>query len=94
METEVKTIELLINAVAGPASGIVVALIAMGAFGYFLIKYLLPQQERSLDKVLQSHEADRKTFEKSILTVSKRIDRVEENLEEVAKNVSIIKDRM
>ena len=94
METEVKTIELLINAVAGPASGIVVALIAMGAFGYFLIKFLLPQQERSLDKVLQSHEADRKTFEKSILTVSKRIDKVEENLEEVAKNVSIIKERM
>jgi hypothetical protein len=40
METEVKTIELVLTAVAGPASGIVVALIAMGAFGYFLIKYL------------------------------------------------------
>jgi hypothetical protein len=94
MEAKLQTVELLINAVAGPASGIVVSLIAMGAFGYFLIKYLLPAQERSLDKVLQSHESDRKTFEKSILTVSKRIDKVEENLEEVAKNVSIIKDRM
>tara|TARA_R110000868_G_scaffold89970_2_gene250067 strand:- start:986 stop:1270 length:285 start_codon:yes stop_codon:yes gene_type:complete len=94
MEAEAQTVELLLNAVAGPASGIVVSLMSMGAFGYFLIKYLLPQQERSLDKVLQSHEADRKTFEKSILTVSKRIDRVEENLEEVAKNVSIIRDRL
>jgi hypothetical protein len=87
-------IELILTAISGPASGIAVALMSMGAFGYFLIRHLLPQQERSLDKVLQSHEADRKTFEKSIMTVSKRIDKVEENLEEVAKNVSIIKDRM
>ena len=89
---EAQTVELLLNAVAGPASGIVVALIAMGAFGFFLIKFLLPQQERSLDKVLQSHASDRKTFEKSIMAISKRIDVLEENLEEVSKNVSIIRD--
>lgn len=87
-------VELVLTAISGPASGIAVALMSMGAFGYFLIKYLLPQQERSLDKVLQSHEADRKTFEKSILSVSKRIDKVEEAVEEVAKNVSIIKEKL
>jgi hypothetical protein len=35
MEAEAQTVELVLTAVAGPASGIVVALIAMGAFGYF-----------------------------------------------------------
>jgi len=89
-----ETLQLILSAVSGPASGIVVSLLSMLGFGYFLIRHLLPQQERSLDKVLESHADDRKSFEKSILTMSKRIDRVEVAVEEVAKNVSIIKDRM
>jgi len=73
-------LELILNAVAGPASGIVVALICMGGFGYFLVKYLLPQQERELEKVLLSHEADRKTFEKSVSSMSKRLDKIEDDV--------------
>jgi len=91
---DIELIELILQSVAGPASGIVVAILSMGAFGYFLIKFLLPQQERGLDKILESHADDRKSFEKSIMTMSKRIDRVEDSLEEVAKNVSIIKERI
>lgn len=91
---DTELVELVLQSVAGPASGIVVAILSMFGFGYFLVKFLLPQQERSLDKVLESHVEDRKSFEKSILTMSKRIDRVEESLEEVAKNVSIIKERI
>jgi hypothetical protein len=52
----------------------------MGAFGYFLIKYLLPQQERALDKVLQSHDEDRKTFEKSVNSMSRRLDKIEDDV--------------
>jgi len=76
----IKLLEMILNAVAGPASGIVVALLAMSGFGWFLIKYLLPQQERELDKVLLSHEADRKTFEKSVSSMSKRLDKIEDDV--------------
>ena len=78
MENE--TLELVLNAIAGPSSGIVVALLSMFGFGYFLVKFLLPQQERELDKVLASHEADRKTFEKSVGAMSKRLDKIEDDL--------------
>jgi len=89
-----ETLTLISNAIAGPASGVAVSLICLGAFLWFLVKHLLPQQERSLGKILESHADDRKSFEKSIVTMSKRIDRVEDSIEEVAKNVSFIKDRM
>jgi hypothetical protein len=77
---EAETVQLLLNAAAGPASGVVVAMICLGGFGLFLIKFLLPQQERQLDKVLKDSAEDRKLFEKSIGTVSRRLDKIEEDL--------------
>jgi len=91
---EKEGLELIISAVSGPASGVAVAMLCLAGFGWFLVKYLLPQQERALDKVLQSHDADRKLFEKSITTISKRVDKVEESLEEVAKDIKVIRERM
>ena len=77
---EAQILELILNAVSGPASGVAVAMLCLVGFGWFLIKHLLPQQERQLDKVLQSHEQDRKTFEKSVTSMSKRLDRIEEDV--------------
>lgn len=49
---EAQILELILNAVSGPASGVAVALLCLVGFGWFLIKHLLPQQEKQLDKVL------------------------------------------
>jgi len=73
-------LELTLTAVSGPASGVVVALLCLGGFGYFLVKYLLPQQERQLDKILKDHGEDRKVFEKSIVQMSNRLDKIEDDV--------------
>ena len=75
-----KLLELIITAASGPASGVVVALLCLGGFGYFLVKYLLPQQEKQLDKVLADHKEDRKVFERSITTMTKRLDKIEDDI--------------
>jgi len=91
---EVKIIELLINGVAGPASGIVVALMCMGAFGWFLTKYLLPQQNRQFDKLLDDNKEQRKVFEKSINTVARRLDKVEDDISDILSEVKVIKEKL
>lgn len=73
-------LELTLTAVSGPASGVVVALLCLGGFGYFLVRYLLPQQERQLDKILKDHGEDRKVFEKSITQMSNRLDKIEDDV--------------
>ena len=73
-------LELTLTAVSGPASGVVVALLCLGGFGYFLVKYLLPQQERQLDKILKDHGEDRKVFEKSITQMSNGLDKIEDDV--------------
>lgn len=73
-------LELTLTAVSGPASGVVVALLCLGGFGYFLVRYLLPQQERQLDKILKDHGEDRKVFEKSIVQMSNRLDKIEDDV--------------
>lgn len=76
----VKLLEMILTAVSGPASGIVVALLCLTGFGWFMTRHVLPQQERSLDKILEDHKEDRKVFEKSITSVSKRLDKIEDDL--------------
>ena len=80
MENNAQLLELIITAASGPASGVVVALLCLGGFGYFLVKYLLPQQEKQLDKILLDHKEDRKLFERSITTMTKRLDKIEDDL--------------
>jgi hypothetical protein len=80
MEEKAQLLELILSAVAGPASGVAVALLCLGGFGWFLIKFLLPQQERQLDKVLKDSAEDRKLFERSVGVVSRRLDKIEEDL--------------
>ena len=82
------TVELVMTAVSGPASGVAVAMLCLSGFGWFLVKHLLPQQERSLDKVLKDSAEDRKLFEKSITTVTRRLDKIEDDLTTIKGKIS------
>jgi len=84
---EAETVELLLTAAAGPASGVVVALLCLGGFGLFLIKFLLPQQERQLDKVLKDSAEDRKLFEKSVNVVVRRLDKIEDAVANIQSRI-------
>jgi hypothetical protein len=85
------TLNILLPAISGPASGVAVALICMVGFGYFLINWLLPQQERMLNSALEDSKKNRKVFVDAVEVMSRRLERVEEDISEVKQ---IIKDKI
>ena len=88
---ESKLIELLLNSVAGPAAATVVALLCMGGFGWFMIKHLLPRQDRFIDEFVKESRANRKVFVDAVEIMGRRLDKVEENLDDIHKSMSEIK---
>jgi hypothetical protein len=78
-----ETLNLILSAVSGPASGVAVALLCMAGFGYFLINWLLPQQERMLNAALEDSRKNRKVFVDAVEVMSRRLERVEEDISEI-----------
>ena len=92
------SLNLILSAVSGPASGVVVALLCMVGFGYFLIKHLLPQQERLLNASLEDSRKNRKVFVDAVEIMSRRLERVEEDISEIKEvlkdEVQVIKEKL
>jgi len=95
------TLTAIINAIAGPASAVVVALLCMAMFGYFLIRYLLPSQEKHLDRIIdessknrnlfqKESSENRKVFQAAVQVMSDRLDNVEDDVKEIKVIVSRI----
>ena len=80
---DAETLNLILSAVSGPASGVAVALLCMAGFGYFLINWLLPQQERMLNAALEDSRKNRKVFVDAVEIMSRRLERVEEDISEI-----------
>jgi hypothetical protein len=72
------TLGLIISAASGPASGVVVAIICILLFGYFLIKHMLPQQQKMIDDFVKESRASRKIFVDAVEIMSRRLDKVED----------------
>ena len=85
------TLSMILSAVAGPASGVVVALLCILMFGYFLVKHLLPQQQSMIDDFVKESRASRKIFVDAVEIMSRRLDKVEDGLENVEDGVKEIK---
>lgn len=81
------TLQILINAVSGPASGIVVALLSMGAFGYFLVKHMLPSQQKIMDSFITESRANRKVFVDAVEVMSRRLEKVEDDVKDIKHSV-------
>ena len=88
---EVQLLTLILNAVAGPASGVVVALLCLFGFGYFMVKYMLPQQQNMIDDFVKESRASRKIFVDAVEIMSRRLDKVEDGLDSVEDGVKEIK---
>jgi len=91
---EAKLAELLLNAVAGPAAATVVALICMIGFGWFMIKHLLPRQDKFIDDFVKESRANRKVFVDAVEIMGRRLDKVEDNLEDIHKDITDIRNRI
>jgi len=77
------TLTLILSAVAGPASGVVVALLCLFGFGWFMVKHMLPQQQNMIDDFVKESRANRKVFVDAVEIMGRRLDKVEDNVEEI-----------
>tara|TARA_R110000823_G_scaffold269761_1_gene389487 strand:- start:64 stop:333 length:270 start_codon:yes stop_codon:yes gene_type:complete len=77
------TLSMLLSAVAGPASGVVVALLCLFGFGYFMVKHMLPQQQNMINDFVKESRASRKIFVDAVEIMSRRLDKVEDKVEEI-----------
>lgn len=88
---DAQTLNLIISAISGPASGVAVALICILMFGYFLVKHLLPQQQTMINDFVKESRASRKVFVDAVEIMSRRLDKVEDGLDTVEDGVKEIK---
>ena len=87
---DAQTLNLIISAVSGPASGVAVALICILMFGYFLVKHLLPQQQAMINDFIKESRASRKVFVDAVEIMSRRLDKVEDTVSDIK---DILKER-
>jgi hypothetical protein len=91
---EAQLIELVLTAVAGPAAATVVALLCLVGFGWFMIKHMLPNQQKVMEEFIKEGRANRKVFVDAVEVMSRRLDKVEDAVGDIKSDVQVIKDRM
>jgi hypothetical protein len=87
-------VELLLNAVAGPAAATVVALICLGGFAWFMIKHMLPNQQKIMDEFIKEGRANRKVFVDAVEVMSRRLDKVEDAVGDIKTDIQVIKEKL
>jgi len=91
---EAQLIELVLTAVAGPAAATVVALLCLVGFGWFMIKHMLPNQQKVMDEFIKEGRATRKVFVDAVSVMSERLNRVEDTVSDIKSDIQVIKERM
>lgn len=90
--------EVVINALTGPFSALVLSV----AILYWIANRALPiiqkyledqnhklgEMVKALEKTVESHEADRHVFESAITKLSRRLDKVEDDISEIKEKLS------
>lgn len=87
-----------LNAVTGPFGALILSIAILYWVGNkalpVLQRYLEEQNSkfgdlvRALEKTVDSHDADRRTFENSIASLTKRLDKVEDDIKDIKEMVS------
>ena len=91
---EQKVIELILTAVAGPAAATVVAVGCLGDFVWFMIKHMLPRQDKIVDDFVKESRANRRVFVDAVEIMGRRLDKVEDGLENLGQDVSYIRSKL
>jgi hypothetical protein len=81
------TIGLLLTAIQGPASAVVVSMVLLASFMQFLIKHVLPRQDAWIEKVMEEAKESRLTFERAVDVMAQRLAKVDDNVLIIGKNI-------
>jgi len=97
---ELKMIEALITAALGPFGALAILMLVLYAIYKFttvqafpLLKEYVSNQQKNVEAILSEHKKDREVFENTIVQLSKRQERVEEDIEDIKTDIKIIKER-
>ena len=82
--------DIILTALQGQAGGLVSMALAMMGGYTILVKHILPQHRRIVDQLLSTHESDRRVFESAVTTLSKRIGRMEIEVDDIKEDVHSI----
>ena len=89
-----KTLEVLINGATGAGGAVIICILVM-YFGYKLIvDKILPAQSKSMDDFMKESRANRKVFVDAVEVMSRRLDKVEDHVEDIITDIKYIKDRI
>ena len=91
---DTELVELILTAVAGPAAATVVALLCLAGFAWFMIKHVMPQQDKVVDEFVKEGRANRKVFCDAVEIMSRRLDKVEDSVGEIKDSIKIIRERI
>jgi peptidoglycan hydrolase CwlO-like protein len=94
MQAELEIAKMLIAASSGPASGVIVSLIMLGSFLYFLIKHLLPQQEKQFQTLMNDADKNRKAFETAVEKMSTRIEVIEDDIDDLKDDLKNVLSKL
>lgn len=89
-----KTLEVLINGATGAGGAVIICILVM-YFGYKLIvDKILPAQSKAFDDLIKDSRANRKVFVDAVEVMSRRLDKVEDHIEDIITDVKYIKEKI
>lgn len=89
-----QTIETLLNAATGAGGAVVVCIMVMAGGYNLIVKHMLPSQKESINDLVKEGRANRKVFVDAVELMARRLDRVEDSVEHIQKDLHDIKERL
>jgi len=89
-----ETLEVLLNGATGAGGAVVICVLVM-YFGYKLIvDKILPAQSKAFEDLIKDSRANRKVFVDAVEIMSRRLDKVEDHVEDILADVKYIKEKI
>ena len=87
-------IELIAQLATGAGGAVVVCLLVMAGGYHLIVKHMLPSQKDSINDLVKEGRANRKVFVDAVELMARRLDRVEDSVESIQKDIHFIKEKL
>jgi len=88
------TIAVILQAATGAGGAVVICLIVMAGTYHFVVNKLLPMQKDSINDLVKEGRANRKVFVDAVEVMSRRLDKVEDDVSDILGEVKHIKEKL
>ena len=91
---EPQTLDAVLQAATGAGGAVIVCLIVMFGGYNLIVKHMLPSQKESINDLVKEGRANRKVFVDAVELMARRLDRVEDSVEHIQKDIHDIKEKL